>query len=301
MEQAADSNDLQPGGPAILRSMKRLLWALVRITAIVYLGMVLMGFLFQNWLIYHPMATIEQTPGDIGLAFEEVEFTAKDGVKLTAWYVPSAQQGGKTLIFCHGNAGNIGHRLDKLAIFHGLGQACLIFDYRGYGASSGKPDEKGTYLDAEAAYRWLVTTKAVAPKDIIAYGESLGGSVAAHLAATRECGGLILDSAFTSAADVGKRHFPWLPVRWMVGNKYDTMATLEKVTCSVLVIHSPDDEIVPFDMGQELFRCAAEPKTFLEIHGSHNEGFLESKDTYTDGLGSWFEDVCRDVGTGPGD
>jgi fermentation-respiration switch protein FrsA (DUF1100 family) len=267
--------------------VRKLLWPAARIIVMVYVGAVVMGFLFQNRLIYFPSRTIEQTPGDIGLEFEEVSLTAADGVKLAAWYVPAAQKDARTLVFCHGNAGNISHRLDKLAIFHGLGASVLIFDYRGYGASSGKPDEKGTYLDAAAAYGWAIGVKEVLPKDVIAYGESLGGSIAAHLASGNECGGLILDSAFTSAADVGKWHYPWLPVRWMMGSKYDTTAAMGKVGCPVLVIHSRDDEIVPFDMGQELFRMAKEPKKFVEISGGHNEGFVESEEAYTRGLSNW--------------
>ncbi|HSV27048.1 MAG TPA: alpha/beta hydrolase, partial [Sedimentisphaerales bacterium] len=176
------------------------------------------------------------------------------------------------------------------AIFHGLGLNVMIFDYRGYGASAGRPNEKGTYLDAQAAYDWVVKEKGALPRDIIAYGESLGGSIAAHLAGTNECGGLILDSAFTSLAAVGQRHFPWLPVRWIVGNKYDTTAFLAKVNCPVLVIHSRDDEIVPFDMGEELFRLAREPKKFVEIRGTHNEGFIESEDAYVQELRDWLQE-----------
>lgn len=269
---------------------RKLIRSAVRIVVMVYVGALIMGFLFQNRLIYFPMSEIEQTPADIGLEFEEVSLKAADGVKLGAWYVPAAQKVGRTLILCHGNAGNISHRLDKLAIFHGLGVNVLIFDYRGYGQSRGRPNENGTYLDAQAAYDWVAKEKGVLPRDIIAYGESLGGSVAAHLASTNECGWLILDSAFTSAADVGRRHFPWLPVRWMLGDKYNTLAALGKVRCPVLVIHSRDDEIVPFDLGLELFRRAGEPKKFVEISGGHNEGFLESEDAYVKGLRDWLKE-----------
>jgi uncharacterized protein len=134
---------------------KRLLWSVIRIVVATYVGAILVGLLFQNRLIYFPLRDIEQTPKDVGLAFEEVELTTSDGVKLSAWYVPAAEKGGRTFVFCHGNGGNIGHRLDKLAIFYRLGVNVLIFDYRGYGKSAGKPSENGTYADAEAAYDWV--------------------------------------------------------------------------------------------------------------------------------------------------
>jgi uncharacterized protein len=270
------------GSPAV-----RLLWSVLRIIAVAYLGAILMGSFLQDSLIYYPSKTIGQTPAQVGLGFQEVALKASDGVAISAWHVPAVLKGGRTIVFCHGNAGNIGDRLDKLAIFNSLGVSTLIFDYRGYGKSSGKPNEKGTYLDAQAAYDWLRDVKGVAGGDIVAYGESLGGAVAAHLASERDCGGLILDSTFTSVADVGANAFPFLPVRLMVGKKYDTTAVIGKVKCPVLMIHSRNDEIVPFALGQKLFGMANEPKTFVEIRGGHNDGFAVSEETYTNGLRDW--------------
>jgi hypothetical protein len=284
MEQqpAYESGGISPGC-----SRKALPQSGIRILIGVYLGLLIMTGFLQDWLIYHPVRTIDQRPADIGLEYEDINFTARDGAKISAWYVPASGKGSGTIIFCHGNAGNIGHRLDKIAIFHGLGVGTLIFDYRGYGQSSGRPSEEGTYLDAEAAYDWLVKQKDILPGEIVAYGESLGGAVAAHLAARRQCGGLVLEGAFTSAADVGGRFLPFLPVRWIVGKKYDMASALAAARCPVLVIHTREDEIVPFDLGQRLFRQANEPKRFLEMTGSHNEGFLESQDAYVRGLRDW--------------
>ena len=249
------------------------------------------GF-FQGKAIYRPTRTVRQTPRYIGLDYEEIELIARDGVRITGWYVP-ARQGHKTLIFCHGNAGNVGHRLYKIAIFHGLGQNCLIFDYRGYGKSQGKPSEKGTYLDAKAAYDWLRNIKGAEVQDIVAYGESLGGSIAANLAATSECGGLILDSAFTSFLALAKRLVPYMPGVLMSEYKYDTDRAVERVSCPVLVIHSRDDEIVPLDFGKELFMRAGEPRRYVEIRGSHNDGFIVSEATYKRELRDWFEQYRR--------
>jgi uncharacterized protein len=287
MEQQEQPN-ISAAQPTHRNSLARLLRSVLRIIAAAYLGAILMGCFFQDRLIYYPSKTIGQTPAEVGLAFEEVTLTASDGVLISAWYVPAAQKGGKTVVFCHGNAGNIGDRLDKLAIFSNIGVNTLIFDYCGYGKSGGKPNEKGTYLDAQAAYDWVRNTKGVPAGDIVSYGESLGGAVAANLAGERDCGGLILDSTFTSVADVGANAFPFLPVRWIVGRKYDSTAVIGKVKCPVLMIHSRNDEIVPFVLGQKLFGLANEPKTFVEISGSHNDGFVFSETVYAKALKDWF-------------
>lgn len=246
-----------------------------------------MGCCWQDKLIFFPSKTVQQTPAQVGLQYEPVALKASDGAAISAWYVPAAQQDARTIVFCHGNAGNIGDRLDKLELFNGLGVSTLILDYRGYGASSGKPSEQGTYLDAQAAYDWLRDTKGVPATRIIAYGESLGGAVAANLVTQRPCGGLILDSTFTSVADVGANAYPFLPVRWMVGKKFDTTAIIGKANCPILILHSRDDEIVPFALGQKLFALAPEPKKLVVIHGSHNDGFLASQETWTAALHDW--------------
>jgi uncharacterized protein len=291
VQDAMEHKEHQKAGqltPGLGRSLvRRLIVSAIRIIVVAYLGAILMGCCWQDRLIFYPSKTIRQTPVEGGLRFEEVTLKTSDGVTLSAWYVPAAQKGSRTMVFCHGNAGNIGDRLDKLAIFHSLDTNTLIFDYRGYGTSDGKPSEPGTYLDAQAAYDWLHDTRGVPSADIIIYGESLGGAVAANLASQRQCRGLILDSTFTSVADVGARAFPLLPVRLMVGRKYDTTAVIAKVRCPVLMIHSRNDEIVPFELGQKLFGQANEPKAFVEIAGGHNDGFAVSEEAYTKALRLW--------------
>jgi fermentation-respiration switch protein FrsA (DUF1100 family) len=196
--------------------------------------------------------------------------------------VPARQERG-VILFFHGNAGNISHRLDTLEIFHTLGLSTFIIDYRGYGQSEGRPSEQGTYLDAEAAWRYLVEQRQVPPERMIIFGRSLGGAVAAWLAQAHPPRALILESTFTSLPDMAATYLPFLPVRSLARFDYNTLARLPDIHCPVLVVHSPDDEVVPYSHGRQLFEAASEPKEFLELRGGHNEGFLIS-DNYQAGL-----------------
>lgn len=253
------------------------------ILACAYLGLALLVFVFQSRLLYMPGRTVRYTPRDTGLSYEEVILETEDQVQLCAWLVP-AERPRAVVLLCHGNAGNISDRLDTIRLFHELGLTTFIFDYRGYGASRGSPSEKGTYLDAEAAWDYLVHTKEIPAGDIIVFGRSLGGAVAARLAEQRAPKALILESSFTSVPDLGARLYPFLPVRLLSRFSYNAEKHVRGITCPVLVVHSPQDEIVPFTLGQRLFDAANEPKTFLQIRGGHNEGFLVSGRVYTDGI-----------------
>jgi uncharacterized protein len=230
-----------------------------------------------------PLAQIASTPEVRGLAYEDVTLTTADGLALHAWYLPHPAPRG-VLLFCHGNAGNISHRLDSLQIFHRLGLAVLIFDYRGYGRSEGSPSEDGTYRDAEAAWRHLVEERGVAPAQIVLFGRSLGAAVAAELASRHTPGALILESAFTSVPDLAAELYPFLPARRLARFRYDAQSALRGVAAPVLIVHSPEDEIIPIHHGRRLYDAAAEPKAFLEIRGDHNFGFVLSGREYVDGL-----------------
>jgi len=249
----------------------------------VYIIFVGVLFIFQSRFIYFPERSLMADPTDIGLEFEDVALTTSDGVTLSAWFIPSEESRG-TVLFCHGNAGNISHRLDSIRIFNRLGLDILIFDYRGYGESEGSPDETGTYRDAEAAWRYLVETRDVDPDRIVVFGRSLGGAVAAWLAERHTPAMLIVESSFVSLADVGSRLYPYLPVSLIIRYRYDTAACLAGVGCPVLVVHSRDDETMPYDQALRLFQAAREPKRLLEISGSHNQGFMTSGVVYLDGL-----------------
>lgn len=243
-------------------------------------------FFMQSRLLYYPNLPSRElgaTPAAIGLHYESVTLTTADRVRLYGWFVPAKQERA-VLLFFHGNAGNISHRLDSLRIFHNLGLSVLIFDYRGYGQSEGRVSEKGTYLDAEAAWRYLTEDRGIRPESIILFGRSLGGAIAARQAATAVPGALILESVFTSVPDLAGRYYPIFPVRLLSRFRYDTVAALHSVSCPILIIHSPDDEIIPYENSQRLYEAAGEPKSFLAIRGGHNEGFLASGELYTNGL-----------------
>lgn len=248
-------------------------------------GLIVGGFWwFQGNLIHLPMGEPARTPADVGLRFDDVRLETSDGETLHAWWVPAAEGGEHTILFFHGNAGNIGHRLDSLRIFHDLGQNVLIIDYRGYGESTGSPSEVGLYEDARASYRWLTETQSVATEELVVFGRSLGAAVAARLASEHSVAGLIVESGFVSVPELGAELYPFLPVRTLARYHYATIDHLSSVTAPVLVVHSPDDEIIPFRHGQALYEAADEPKTLLEIRGDHNTGFLTSGDRYIDGL-----------------
>ena len=253
--------------------------------------------IFQNHLIYMPRRRISQTPGSVGLAYRDVRFRAADGMELSGWFVPAATTGNtdpeRVVLFCHGNAGNMSHRLDSIRVFHRLGLSVFLFDYRGYGESEGSPTEEGMYLDVEAAWRFLTQgkktemEKSFPPEKIILFGRSIGGSVATWLARSHTPDRLILEATFKSAPAMAAKYLPFVPFRLILRYRYDTLEYVRNISCPLLIIHSRKDEIVPFSHGRALYDAAKEPKTFLEISGSHNSGFLTSIDVYEKGLRSF--------------
>ena len=231
-----------------------------------------MMYLQQPNMIFYPMTEIDQTPKNWGLAYEEVNITTTDDVQLHGWFIPH-QQSERVLLFFHGNAGNISHRRESIEIFHRLGLNILIIDYRGYGHSTGKPSEQGLYQDAIAAWQYLTNEKSIAPQQIIIFGRSLGGAVAARLAADVKARGLILESTLSSARDFAKQTFKLLSRLVVLRYQFDTENYVAQVSSPVLVMHSPDDEIMPFNMGEKVFNSANQPKLFIRLRGDHNSGF----------------------------
>jgi hypothetical protein len=253
-------------------------------------------FFMQSRLLYYPnlpSRELRYNPSDIGLDYESVYITTRDNVRLHGWFVPAKRERA-TLLFFHGNAGNISHRLDSLRIFYNLGLSTLIIDYRGYGQSEGKVTEEGTYLDAEAAWNYLTKERQTEPEKIILFGRSLGGSIAAHQSARNTPEALILESVFTSVPDMAAKFYPVFPVRLLSRFQYNSIEALRKINCPVLIIHSPDDEIIPYENGLRLFEAAGKPKSFLEIRGSHNEGFLASGSLYVKGLDAFLSSVLSE-------
>jgi len=251
-----------------------------------WLVMCALLFVFQDRLLYLPNIAGREllaSPADIGLAYEDVNFEAADGVALHGWFVPADGAIGTVIIF-HGNAGNISHRLDTLRIFNALGLESFIFDYRGYGQSDGRPTEPGTYLDAEAAWEHVTETRGIAPERVLLFGRSLGGAIAARQATVATPAALIVESAFTSAPELAAQLYPIFPVRLLARLDYGTQRFLREGDAPVLVIHSRDDDIVPFSHGQALLETAGDRGTLLELRGDHNTGFLVSGQTYLEGL-----------------
>ncbi len=256
----------------------------------IYLVLLLAMMLFQSKMIYFPSNYIHSTPSDAGMNFEDVYFQTSDSVKLHGWFIP-AGDARATVLFFHGNAGNISDRLESVRIFHELGLNTFIFDYRGYGKSGGQTTEKGTYLDSEAALDYLLTREDVIGRKIILFGRSLGGSIAAWLARERSPDAVILESAFTSMNDVAAKHYPFVPVRLLSRFDYNTRDYIREVKCPALVIHSRGDELIPFEHGEKLFETAREPKEFLEMTGSHNDGFFLTGQKYVSGLDSFISSI----------
>ena len=248
-------------------------------------------FLMQPKLIYYPnipTRTVEATPAFIDLDFEDVTLDTTDGEHLHAWFIPHPEAHA-TLLFAHGNAGNISHRLDSIQVFHDLGLNVLIFDYRGYGQSTGKSNENGTYRDAEAAWLYLTETRGIEPGKIILFGRSLGAAVVADLAVRVEPAAVILESAFVSVPDMAARIYPWLPVRWLASYRYYNAEKVTHIKRPLLIIHSRGDEIIPFEQGERLFQRASEPKQFLELRGRHNDGFYVSRKAYVQTMRAFLE------------
>jgi len=268
--------------------MGSMLISILVVLFIAYWGLGLVLYFMQPTFLYSPMREVTYTPGELGLDFESVVFKTSDGLRLTGWYIP-AENAEMTVLFCHGNGGNMMHRLDSINILYNLGLNCFIFDYRGYGNNEGKPSEEGTYLDARAAYEWLAKEKGISPDDIIVFGRSLGGSIAAQLAGKVKVGALIIESAFSSYADIGRKFYPYMPVRWFARFSYRTVDYVKDVHCPVMIIHSRNDEIIPFEFGLELYEAANEPKEFVEIFGSHNDGFLVSSEIYKGAWTKWLK------------
>ncbi|MBN1531452.1 MAG: alpha/beta hydrolase [Spirochaetes bacterium] len=236
----------------------------------------------STWL-YFPTSEIRHTPDEAGMPYEDLYIQSTGGIRINAWWVP-ARDARYTILLCHGNGGNISHRIGKIEILHGQGFNVFIFDYRGYGRSDGTPSEQGLYDDAACAWKHLTVVMKHPPSSVIVWGTSLGGSVAARLASTTAPRALVLESAFHSLAEVTHHHMPIYPQRLCLNNVYNTYRSLENVRSPVLVIHSREDTTIPYDQGLRLFEAAPGPKRFMEILGSHNKGFFDSRETVCAGL-----------------
>jgi fermentation-respiration switch protein FrsA (DUF1100 family) len=229
--------------------------------------------------IYFPSREIEATPASVGLAYDDVYFMTTDGVRLNGWFVPgpgSEPDSHAVMIWFHGNAGNIGHRVENLLRFHDeLGVSVFIFDYREYGRSEGSVSEEGTYRDAEAALDVVKSRTGLPAARILYFGRSLGAAVAVELALKAPPRALILETPMTSIREMARTHYPYLPVGPLIRTEYDSLAKIGKIRVPLLILHGDRDEIVPIDQGRRLFEAANPPKEFYAIPGaSHNDTYV---------------------------
>lgn len=260
---------------------------LVIIPITIYLFLALLLTVFQAKFVFLPGKTIFMTPDDKGMDFDEFWVTTPDGNKVNGWFIKAANPKG-TLLFCHGNAGTISHRIESAEIFLDLGLNVVLYDYRGYGSSSGTPSENNTYEDTEAVWNYLMLEKKLSASEIIVLGRSMGGPVAANIAKNVNPKMCILESTFTSVHDVAKERFPIFPTKWLVTIHYPTVDYIKELKCPLLVVHSTDDEFIPYKMGEENFAVAHEPKEFLKLSGGHNETYFECIEQYREKLDEFF-------------
>ena len=270
--------------------MLKVLFTVIQYAFIFYLLLILLLYFFQGKMIFIPYQDIVATPSDLGLKFDDVYFKTQDGTNLNGWYIP-AGKAEYTVLFCHGNGGNISHRLDTISLYNKIPLNIFIFDYRSYGKSSGSISEKGLYEDIAAAWKYLTEEKKIPAEKIIIVGRSLGGSIASHAAAEFSPGGLILESTFTSMTEIAQHRLPFVPVSWLLDYKLPTIENLAKVKCPVLIIASPDDTIVPFKYGKKLFAEAPEPKTFLQLTGDHDDCYFLCQTEYVKALKTFLKTV----------
>jgi fermentation-respiration switch protein FrsA (DUF1100 family) len=269
----------------------------IAVLLLLYAALLALIWAFQAKLLYYPQMGRDAaaTPAAVGLPYDDVTIPTEDGEKLGAWWIPGGAKGA-VLLF-HGNAGNISQRVEYAAMFRRLGYSTLLVDYRGYGRSSGTPSEEGTYRDAEAAWRWLGETRKLRGRDIVIFGESLGGGVASWLATRHKPRALVLASTFTSVVDVAADVYRFVPVRLLTRFRYDTLERLPRVDAPVLVAHSRGDDIIPYAHGERLYAAAREPKAFLELQGGHNDGFVYMRREWADALGAFLERAARRAGS----
>ncbi|MDP3182573.1 MAG: alpha/beta hydrolase [Desulfobaccales bacterium] len=235
----------------------------------------------EKGIVFFPDPVLIGTPADYSLEYEEVFFTAADGVRLHGWWMP--RPGAPVFLWFHGNAGNISHRLDNIRLlWDKVGVQVFIFDYREYGRSEGRINREGTYKDAAAAYRYVSETRGIPGEDIVLFGRSLGTALATDLAVKMPCRGLILESAFTNSSDMARLYAPFM-FDWRPKVPYDNLGKIDRIKVPVLIIHGEHDEIIPVDMSRRLYAAALQPKGLYIIPGAHHN------DTYFVGGGPYFE------------
>ncbi len=244
---------------------------------------------YEHSKVYRPRDNLVAFPDNYNIEFEDISFSSRDKVLLNGWFIRGTSD--RVILFCHGNFGNISQRLDIIQEMHLLGYNIFIFDYRGFGRSNGIPSEEGLYNDALGAYDYL-KDRGYNNGDIILFGKSLGGVVAIFLASIIEdFRGLIVDSSFCSSQALGYDLLGFKLPRFIISNRLESIKMIKDIKIPKLIIHSENDNLIPFHHGKELFEEATEPKRFLKIHGLHNNCIFESKDIYMAGIKDFLESL----------
>ncbi len=251
-----------------------------------------LGKSLYSKFLYPATKDVYRSPKYYGWDFEEV-ILESNHFKTYGWYIPPDSEPIGYVLFSHGNAGNIADRLESVGIFRKMGLAVLVYDYGGYGKSTGKPSEKRCCEDAYLMWKWLTEIKKIPTDKIILFGRSLGGAVTADLATRVNCAGVILESTFLSTIDVGRDIFGWVPKSFAMGNEFNTKDKLSKIKSPVLVVHSPEDRLVKFYHGRKIYELIESEKYFLEIRGDHNDGFIITGEKYLNGLKSFIYKVLK--------
>ena len=245
----------------------------------------------ENFFVFYPQSSLEQRPEDLHLAYKDIFFTTEDGQRLHGWLFPS-EENSPLILFCHGNAGNISHRLDNIRYLLDHRLPVFIFDYRGYGKSTGRPSEKGLYRDGMAAYNTLVREEHFEPEKIVLFGRSLGAAVALQISLEKEVRAVILESAFTSTKDMAKTMGLFSLLAPLLPPDYNNLKKIAHIRVPKLIIHGTDDHIVPYSMGEKLFDAAAAPKYFLPIGGAdHNNTYLVDPNKYFETFAAFARDT----------
>lgn len=274
---------------------------------LMYVVLCLLIFFFHRRLIYYPFSEFVSSPAEEGLIYKDVYFAAADGPKIHGWIVePSlgpvggdsaggaavaARPARANLLFFHGNGGNISYSVEALRTFAAMGYRTLIIDYRGYGRSEGRACEKGLYRDAEAALRFFCDEYGLKADEVVYVGRSLGAGVALELALREKPAALVLESPLASVREMAGVIGYLFPLRLLVVDRFDNIGKVGKLDCPLLVIHSREDEVVPYKQGFRVFEAAPEPKEFIEIRGSHDDGYYESGSAYVEGFMRFVEEV----------
>lgn len=272
-----------------------MLWAIGIGAATVYAVLALLLYVGQERLLFIPTHDIYRTPASNGWRYDELELRV-NGEKTRGWFVYGPQPSRGTMLFSHGNAGNIADRLESIGILRGMGFDVLAYDYGGYGLSTGHASEQRCYADVRAMWRYLTEEREIPPEKIVLFGRSLGAAVSCDLAAEVSAGAVIIESTFLSVPAMAQRLYPIFPSRWLAHIQFDNAEKIRHIDEPILVVHSPEDTIIPYAHGRRLFELASGPKRFLEIHGDHNDGFWRSGTAYTDGLDAFLSEALGEAG-----